>query len=91
MEEEVEWKPSCNALDKKSDRKKFDEMLFDIPRLYVSACSYSVQPVRLYPILMSILFHHYKQLTECISQVERIDARMNERLMNKEKQEEPIP
>ena len=51
--EEREWKPFRNALDK-SDRKKFDEM-FDIPRLYTSACSYTVQPVRLYPILMSIL------------------------------------
>jgi hypothetical protein len=87
--EEEEWKPFLNALDKKSHKKKFDEMLFDIPRLYVSPCSYSVQPVRLYPILMSILFHHYKQLTECISEVERIDASVNERLMNKEKQEEP--
>jgi hypothetical protein len=36
--EEGEWKPFRNALDK-SDRKKFDEM-FDIPRLYISACSY---------------------------------------------------
>ena len=35
--EKGEWKPFCNALDKK-DRRKFDEM-FDIPRLYLSACS----------------------------------------------------
>src|ERR687896_1334013 len=72
--EEREWKPFRNALDK-SDRKKFDEM-FDIPRLYTSACSYAVQPVRLYPILMSILLHHFKELTECISEVERIEARL---------------
>jgi hypothetical protein len=40
--EEVEWKkPFCNALNK-SDRKKFDEMLYDMPRLYISACSYAV-------------------------------------------------
>jgi hypothetical protein len=63
--EKEEWKPFRNALDK-SDRKKFDEM-FDIPRLYGSACSYAVLPVRLYPILMSILFQHYNQLTECIA------------------------
>ena len=49
--EKQDWKPFRKALDK-SDRKKFDEM-FDIPRLYTSACSYAVQPVRLYPILMS--------------------------------------
>ena len=52
--EEREWKPFRNALDK-SDRKKFDEM-FDIPRLYTSACSYAVRPVRLYPVLMSFYF-----------------------------------
>jgi hypothetical protein len=73
--EKADWKPFRNALDK-SDRKKFDEM-FDIPRLYTSACSYAVQPVRLYPILMSILLYHYKELTQCISEVERIEARFN--------------
>jgi hypothetical protein len=99
-QEKKEWKPFRNALDK-SDRKKFDEM-FDIPRLYTSACSYAVQPVRLYPILMSILLHHFKELTECINEVERIEAKVKSdgssrssrstqgRLMNevKEKDEE---
>jgi hypothetical protein len=46
--EKEEWKPFRNALDKK-DRKKFDEM-WDIPRLYVSACSNSCQLVPLHPI-----------------------------------------
>jgi hypothetical protein len=55
---ERRWKPFRNALDK-SDRKKFDEMLFNIARLYI-ACSYAVQPVRLYPILMSILLYCYE-------------------------------
>ena len=72
--EKAEWKPFRNALDK-SDRKKFDEM-WDIPRWYISACSNSVQYVRLHPILISILLYHYKQLTECISEVERIEARV---------------
>ncbi|MDQ3851434.1 MAG: hypothetical protein M3299_01215 [Thermoproteota archaeon] len=62
--EKEDWKPFRNALYK-SDRKKFDEM-WDIPRFYISACSNSVQYVRLHPILMSILYH-YKQLTQCIS------------------------
>jgi hypothetical protein len=52
--EKKEWKPFRNALDN-SDRKKFDEM-WDIPRLYTSACSYAVRPVRLYPVLMSFYF-----------------------------------
>jgi hypothetical protein len=68
--EKEEWKPFRNALDK-SDRKIFDEM-FDIPRLYISACSYAVQPVRLYPILMSILLHCFSQLLECAKQVEQM-------------------
>jgi hypothetical protein len=34
--EKEDWKPFRNALDK-SDRKKFDGM-FDIPKLYISAC-----------------------------------------------------
>jgi hypothetical protein len=66
--EKEEWKPFRNALDK-SERKKFDD-IWDIPRLYASACSNSSQLVPLHPIIMSILFHHYKELKECISEVE---------------------
>jgi hypothetical protein len=89
--EKEDWKPFRNALDKK-DRKKFDEM-FDIPRFYISACSNSVQYVRLHPILMSILLYHYKQLTECISEVEQIETRVNKhrRLTIKEEEEEYPP
>src|ERR687897_1652067 len=73
--EKEEWKPFRNSLDR-SDRKKFDEM-WDRPKWYISACSNSVQYVRLHPILMSILLYHYKQLTECISEVERIETKVN--------------
>ena len=69
--EKEDWKPFRNALGK-SDRKKFD-----IPRLYTSACSYAIQPVRLYPILMSVLLYNYKELTQCIEQVERIETKVN--------------
>lgn len=64
-----EWKSFRNALDK-SKRKAFDEM-WDIPKLYVSACSNSCQLVLLQPIIISILFHHYKELKECVSEVEQ--------------------
>ena len=74
-EEKQEWKPFRNALDK-SERKGFDEM-WDIPRLYVSACSNSVQLVPLHPITMSILFHHYKELLECQRQIELMDDNNN--------------
>jgi hypothetical protein len=73
--EKEDWKPFRNV-PSKSDRKKFEDM-FDIPRLYTSACSYAVQPIRLYPILMSILLHHYKRLTQCISEVEQIEAKVD--------------
>jgi hypothetical protein len=73
--EKEEWKPFRNALDKK-DRKEFDEM-WELPKFYISARSNSVQYVRLHPILMSILLYHYKQLTNCILEVERIEDKVN--------------
>lgn len=51
--------------------------MWDIPRCYISACSNSVQYVRLHPILMSILLYDFKQLTQCISEVESIEAKVN--------------
>lgn len=39
--------------------------MFSIVRLYNSACSYATNhQIRIYPIMMSILFHHYKILKE---------------------------
>ena len=67
--EKAEWKPFRNALDK-SDRNKFDEM-FEIPRFYISACSYSVRYVRLYPMLTSIVFDHYKQLPNVLESLSK--------------------
>ena len=90
--EKAEWKPFRNALEK-SERKKFDDM-WDIPKLYISACSNSCQLVPLHPIVISILFHHYKELKECISEVEQINERGNNSSKNKEestKQEEEAP
>ena len=42
------WKSFHNALGK-SERKEFDEM-FDIPRLYITTCSNSVQLVPFHPM-----------------------------------------
>src|SRR5215212_3292911 len=69
--EKADWKPFRNALDK-SERKEFDDM-FDIPRLYLTACSNSVQLVPLHPIIISILFHHYKDLMQLGSEVEQME------------------
>ena len=66
----AEWKPFRNALNKK-ERKEFNDM-FDIPRSYLPACSNAVSPVSLQPIMISILFHHYKELTELNAHVEQM-------------------
>ena len=58
--EEKEWKIFRKYLNK-NDRKLFDNM-FSIARLYNSACSYAVNPIRIYPIMMSIVLHNYKTL-----------------------------
>ena len=58
--EEGEWKIFRNAIDK-SDKKIFDDM-FSLSHLYNSVCSYSANPIRIRPIFMSIILHHYKQL-----------------------------
>jgi hypothetical protein len=50
---------------------------FDLPKFYISACSNSVQLVPLHPIIVSNLFHHYKELKECICEVEQIEAKVN--------------
>ncbi len=66
--EKEEWKPPPfrKPLDKSDRKKKFDEM-FIIPRFYISACSYSVQYVRL---------HNFKWQTECIKEVEQIESKV---------------
>jgi hypothetical protein len=67
--EKEEWKSFRKALDKK-DRKMFDDM-FDISILYNSASVYSAKYVRIHPIFMSIIFHHYKQLVEVSEQIKK--------------------
>jgi hypothetical protein len=68
--ERKEWKPFRDALDKK-ERKEFNEM-WDVAKLYISACSNSVQLVPLHPIIISILFQHYKEMKECSKQIEEM-------------------
>jgi hypothetical protein len=68
------------------ERKMFDDM-WDIPRLYASACSNSCQLVPLHPILMSILFHHYKELKECILEVKQLEGKVKGSSSSKNKEE----
>ncbi len=62
VEELKDWKEFRNELDK-HNRRLFDRM-FSISHSYNSACSYAAVPVRIQPIFMSIIFHHYVTLTE---------------------------
>jgi hypothetical protein len=66
-EEEFEWRDYRKHLDA-SEIKDFDDM-FEIPRLYISACSGAVSLVRIHPIFISIIFHHYKELMEVAQQI----------------------
>lgn len=92
--EKVQWKPFCDALDRREERKQFDGML-DVPRLYLSACSYAGQNVRIYPILIPILLDCYKQLVDCTAKVENMtdtlqegETRINQQRKRRQQQEE---
>jgi len=61
-QEEAEWKEYRRYLGKK-ERKAFDEM-FAAVRLYISACSSAIKPVRIYVIVATILFHHFLELID---------------------------
>ena len=60
-QERSKWKQFRLALDRK-ERKIFDEM-FAISRLYISSSMMSCKPIRIHPILLSIIFHHFKQIS----------------------------
>ena len=58
--ERRKWKIFREQLDK-SERPMFDEMM-SYSRLYNTSGVMVCKPVLLHPILMSIIFEHYKQL-----------------------------
>ena len=79
--EEKKWKLYRKYLRNKDERKLFTHM-FSIGTLYNSACSNAVNPIRIHPIMMSIVFHHYKILNE------RLDSKNNMFFSNEEEKEE---
>jgi hypothetical protein len=68
VEELKEWKEFRNGLDK-SDRKLFDRM-YSTCHLFNSACMCAANPIRIYPIFMSIIFNHYRILKELESKLD---------------------
>jgi hypothetical protein len=80
-----EWKLFANYLNN-NDRKAFNDM-FSIARLYNSACSYAVISIRINPIMISIVFHHYKILkdnTLSTSSIEDTYSNHNSTILQKE-------
>ena len=61
--EEKEWKLFRKYLRNKNEKKLFTHM-FLTANLYNSACSNAINPIRIHPIIMSIILHHYKMLKE---------------------------
>ena len=55
-----------------NDKRLFSHM-FSIANLYNSACSNAVNPIRIHPIIMSIILHHYKMLKERTSSFGGLD------------------
>ena len=52
--------------------------MFSIANLYNSACSNAVNPIRIHPIMMSIILHHYKMLKERTSSFGGFDNSSND-------------
>jgi len=61
--EEKKWREFRKYLRNKNEKNIFTHM-FSIANLYNSASSNAVNPIRIYPIMMSIVLHHYKTLKE---------------------------
>ena len=52
--------------------------MFSIANLYNSACSNAVNPIRIHPIMMSIILHHYKMLKERTSSFVGFDSSLED-------------
>jgi hypothetical protein len=75
--EEEKRKSFRKYLRNKNEKKLFTHM-FLIANLYNSACSNAVNPIRIHPIMMSIILHHYKMLKERTSSFDEFDNSSND-------------
>jgi hypothetical protein len=80
--EEKEWNNFRKYLNinnsNKNHYKKIFKEIFSIANLYNSACSNAVNPIRIHPIMMSIILHHYKMLKERPSNFDKFDNSSND-------------
>lgn len=86
--EYVEWKSIRRALPK-ADRKLFDDM-FSLSVLYNSSCVCCANPIRIRPIIMSILFHHYKELNKLTEKLKTSDGCNSDGSSNQQQEDNPI-
>jgi hypothetical protein len=66
--EEEKWKLFRDSLAK-SEKEQLDK-IFLSAKFYISACMMSKIPVRIYPIMMSVLLYQYKQLLSVLRELE---------------------
>ena len=76
--ERTKWKQFRSYLDKR-ERKTFDQM-YDCVKLHNTACMMACKPVVIHAVLMSIIFEHYKQLTNLMDQKKAKDSRTSNTL-----------
>lgn len=63
-QEEKKWKEFRSKLTKQ-DKKTFDSMM-SATKLYISSGMMTHKPLVIHPLLLSIVFHHYKQLSQIL-------------------------
>ena len=63
-QEEKRWKSFRSKLPKQ-EKKSFDNML-SATKLYISSGMMAHKPIVVEPLLMSIVFHHYKQISQIL-------------------------
>ncbi|HEY7109892.1 MAG TPA: hypothetical protein VH415_10710 [Nitrososphaeraceae archaeon] len=59
--ERATWRDFRSKLATMKVKKEFEQM-FSLVRLYNSNCMMQASPIVFHSVMMSILFHHYKQL-----------------------------
>jgi hypothetical protein len=75
--ERAKWRDFRSILNRK-DRKMFDEM-FSYARFYNSACMMQASPVVFHSVIMSIMYHHYKQLMKLSDKKKKGELQITDR------------
>jgi hypothetical protein len=66
--ERLNWGKFKETLSDKGDKKSFNR-LFTIPKLYSHSLSNLSRPLIMEPIIMSVLFHNFKEVSKIVDEV----------------------